>query len=33
MQTWINLQNAYDVKVAEILLEDLHRKEDDDTQL
>lgn len=31
MQTWLNLQNAYDVKVAEILLEDLHRKEDDDT--
>ena len=29
--TWLNLQNAYDVKIAEILLEDLHRKEDDDT--
>ena len=33
MQTWLNLQNAYDVKVAEILLEDFHRKEEDDTQL
>ena len=33
MQTWLNLQNAYDVKVAEIVLGDLLRKEDHDTQL
>ena len=33
MQTWLNLQNAYDVKVAEIFLEDLLRKEDHDPQL
>lgn len=33
MKTWLNLQNAYDVRVAEIFLEDIHRKEDNDTQL
>lgn len=31
--TWLNLQNAYDVKVAEIFPEDLLRKEDHDPQL
>ena len=33
MQTWLNLQNAYDVKVAKIFLKDLLRKEDHDPQL
>lgn len=33
MQTWLNLQNAYDVKVAKIFPEDLLRKEDHDPQL
>ena len=33
MQTWLNLQNAYDVKVAKSFLKDLLRKEDHDPQL